>query len=296
MAKDTATNLSDKCVITCACSGVLTQKKHCPAIPYTVEEYVSECKRAYDAGAAVVHLHARNDDGSPNFKSPRYKEIRDAVSAVCPILINFSTGAIGLPMQERVGHITELRPHIGALNMGSMNYSKYSAERKALVFDLVFANPFADIIYLLKAMNRAGVKPELECFDTGHVNSAPALVDMGILRPPLDFSLIVGVLGGIPATARHLAFQVDQLPPGSTWKVIAISREQWKMVAAALALGGNVRVGLEDNFYLPNGEMARSNGDLVANAAALCRAVGREPATIEEARAILKLDTYKPEP
>src|SRR5512144_1173971 len=143
--------MSDKCVITCACSGVLTQKKHCPAIPYTVEEYVAECKRAYDAGAAVVHLHARNDDGSPNFKAPRYKEIRDAVSAVCPILINFSTGAIGLPMQERVGHITELRPHIGALNMGSMNYSKYSAERKTLVFDLVFANPFADIIYLLKA-------------------------------------------------------------------------------------------------------------------------------------------------
>ena len=287
--------MSDKCVITCACSGVLTQKKHCPAIPCTIPEYVSECKRAYDAGAAVVHIHARNDDGSPNFKPPRYKEIRDAVSAVCPILINFSTGAIGLPMADRVGHITELRPNIGALNMGSMNYSKYSAERKTLVFDLVFSNPFADIIYLLKSMNKAGVKPELECFDTGHVNSAPPLVDMGVLRPPLDFSLIMGVLGGIPGTARHLAFQVDQLPPGSTWKVIGISREQWKLAAAALALGGNLRVGLEDNFYLPNGEMARSNGDLVAQAAALCRATGREPATVEEARAILRLDTYKPE-
>ncbi|MBI5477894.1 MAG: 3-keto-5-aminohexanoate cleavage protein [Deltaproteobacteria bacterium] len=295
MARDTATSLSDKCVITCACSGVLTQKKHCPAIPYTIPEYVAECTRAYEAGAAVVHLHARDDNGAPNFRAQRYQEIRDAVSAACPILINFSTGAIGLPMEQRVGHITGLRPHIGALNMGSMNYSKYSAERKTLVFDLVFANPFADIIYLLKAMNQAGVKPELECFDTGHVNSAPALVDMGILRPPLDFSLIVGVLGGIPGTARHLAFQVDQLPPGSTWKVIGISREQWKLSAAALALGGNVRVGLEDNYYLPSGEMARSNGDLVAQAAALCRAVGREPATIEEARAILQLDTYKPE-
>jgi len=287
MVKDTATNLSDTCVITCAVSGVLTQKKHCPAIPCTIPEYVAECTRAYEAGAAVVHLHARDDNGAPNFKAPRYKEIRDAVSAACPILINFSTGAIGLPMAERVGHITELRPHIGALNMGSMNYSKYSPERKALVFDLVFANPFADIIYLLKAMNRAGVKPELECFDTGHVNSAPALVDMGILRPPLDFSLIVGVLGGIPATARHLAFQVDQLPPGSTWKVIAISREQWKMVAAALALGGNVRVGLEDNLYLEKGVLSEGSAPLVARAAVIARARGREPVTPTRAREIL---------
>jgi uncharacterized protein (DUF849 family) len=296
MASDPkATALADKCVITCACSGVLTMKKHCPAIPYRPEEYAEECRRAYEAGAAIVHIHAREDDGSPSFRVERYREIRDAVSAACPILINFSTGAVGKPMEERVGHVVELRPHIGALNMGSMNFAKYSPERKAWVFDLVFQNPFKDIILLLENMNRAGVKPELECFDTGHVNSVYPLMDMGILHGPLDFSFILGVVGGIPASARHLAFQADQVPRDATWKVIGISRDQWMLVSAALSLGGHVRVGIEDNFYLPSGEMARSNGDLVAHAAAMCRAMGREPATALEARAILQLDACRPQ-
>ncbi|HEY3353791.1 MAG TPA: 3-keto-5-aminohexanoate cleavage protein [Polyangia bacterium] len=289
-----AATTADTCIITCACTGALTTKKHCPAIPYTPAEYAQECRRAYEAGAAVVHIHAREDDGRPSFRVERYGEIKAAVNAACPILINFSTGAIGLPMAERVGHITELRPHIGALNMGSMNYAKYSPERKAMVFELVFQNPFKDIILLLEHMNRAGVKPELECFDTGHVSSALPLLDMGVLRPPLDFSLIMGVTGGIAATAKHLAFQAENLPRGATWKVIGISRDQWMLAAAALSLGGHVRVGLEDNFYLPSGEMARSNGDLVAQAAALCRAVGRAPATVEQARALLQLDSYHP--
>jgi uncharacterized protein (DUF849 family) len=285
---------TDKCIITCACSGALTTKKHCPAIPYKPAEYAEECRRAYEAGAAVVHIHAREDDGRPSFRVERYREIKEAVNAACPILINFSTGAIGLPMEERVGHITQLRPHIGALNMGSMNYAKYSSERKEMVFELVFQNPFKDIILLLENMNRAGVKPELECFDTGHVNSVFPLLDMGVLKPPLDFSLIMGVVGGIPASAKHLAFQAENVPAGATWKVIGISRDQWLLAAAALSLGGHVRVGLEDNFYLPTGEMARSNGDLVAHAAMLCRAVGRAPATVDEARQILQLDSYQP--
>ena len=142
-------------------------------------------------------------------------------------------------------------------------------------------------------MNDAGVKPELECFDTGHVHSTEPLIDMGLLKPPLDFSLIMGVVGGIKATARHLAFQAENLPPGSTWKVIGISREQWMLCAAALSLGGHVRVGLEDNFYLPNGEMARSNGDLVAKAAQMARDVGRTIASVDDARTLLNLPAAK---
>ena len=135
----------------------------------------------------------------------------------------------------------------------------------------------------------AGVKPELECFDSGHVAGTEALVHMGLLKPPLDFSFILGVTGGMKATARHLAFQAENAPAGSTWKVIGLSREQWRMVAAALSLGGDVRVGLEDNFYLPGGEMATSNGDLVERAVRMARDVGREPATVDQAKEILNI-------
>src|SRR6185436_9462227 len=167
-----------------------------------------------------------------------------------------------LPMAERVAHITDLRPEIGALNMGSMNYAKYSEKRKGFVFNFVFENHFDDIVFLLERMNEAGVKPECECFDVGHVESVAPLIDMGVITPPVQFSLIHGVLGGIQATARNLAHMSSVVPAGSTWGVIAVRREQCTMVAASAALGGNVRVGSEATFYLPSGPLASSTGDL----------------------------------
>jgi biotin carboxyl carrier protein len=173
--------------------------------------------------------------------------------------------------------------------MGSMNYAKYSPTRKAFVFNFVFQNDFDDIIFLLERMREAGVKPECECFDVGHVESVEPLVDLGVLVPPIQFSLIHGVLGGISATARNLAHMASVVAAGSTWGVIAIGREQWAMVRAATALGGNVRVGFEDNFYLPAGDMAESNGALVEAAAEVVRLEGREVASPSEARAQLSL-------
>jgi len=282
-------SLPDKVVITCALSGSVTTRKQCPAIPYTPEEYGEEARRAWEAGAAVLHIHARTDDGMPTYSSERYGEIKKAIQARCPIILNFSTGAVGIPMEERVAHIIDHKPAIGALNMGSLTYAKYSEKRKDFVFDFVFSNPFSDIIFLMKRMNESGVKPELECFDVGHPNNAYPLLDMGVLKPPLDFSFILGVQGGIPASIKHLTYQVDQIPAGSTWKTIGISRDQWFLTAGALAMGGNVRVGLEDNFYLPSGEMAKSNGDLVGKAAAMAKDVGRSPASVDEAKKILGL-------
>ncbi len=171
-----------------------------------------------------------------------------------------------------------------------MNYAKYSAKRKEFVFDMVFPNIFGKIVRLLRAMNDAKVKPELECFDAGHTNSIAPLLDMGLLKRPLQFSFILGVLGGIPTTAEALMLQARHVPDDSTWEIIGIGREQWRLIATGLVLGGNIRVGLEDNFYLPDGRMAQSNGDLVAKAAQLCRDVGREPATVAEARQILSLN------
>src|SRR5205823_7852663 len=158
----------------------------------------------------------------------------------------------------RVAHITELKPEVGALNMGSMNYARYSAKRRAFVFNFVFENRFDDIVFLLERMREAGVKPECECFDVGHVESVVPLLDLGALAVPIQFSLIHGVLGGISATARNLAHMASVVPAGCTWGVIAVSREQWMMAAASASLGGNARVGFEDNFYLPAGEMAGS--------------------------------------
>src|SRR5947209_20230370 len=172
--------------------------------------------------------------------------------------------------------------------MGSLNYAKYSAKRKAFVFDFVFENPFSEIIELLQEMRRLGIKPEHECFDVGHVASLAPLVDMGLLDAPLHADFVMGVVGGVPATARNLEAMAENMPGGEHhWGVIGIGRSQWMMVAAALTLGGSVRVGLEDNFYLPDGSVARSNGDLIAKAHQMTTDVGRRPATVAEAREML---------
>ena len=154
---------------------------------------------------------------------------------------------------------------------------------------MVFQNPFEEIIELLTAMNELGIKPEHECFDVGHVGSLEPLIDMGVLKVPLHVDCVMGVVGGIPPSARNLAAMVENIPPDSHWGVIGISREQWMLVSAALTLGGSIRVGLEDNLYLPDGRMARSNGELIAKARQMTEDVGRRAATVEEARAMLAI-------
>jgi len=279
----------DVCVVTCALTGVLASRRQCPNIPYTPVEIAEEARRAFDAGASVVHIHARSDDGSPTFSPAVFACIKEEVRKRCPILLNFSTGTILDDVSEQCSYIRESRPEIAALNMGTMNYSKYSRGRKAFDFDMVFPNTYEKIIKLLKAMNESGVKPELECFDTGHTHGVWPLLDMGVLKPPLQFSFIVNVLGGIPGHVESLQLQTKLIPPGSEWEVIGISHGQWRMLATALVLGGNIRCGLEDHLYLPSGEMAKSNGELVDVAVRLCRDIGRRPATVEEAKRILSL-------
>jgi uncharacterized protein (DUF849 family) len=281
--------LQDKVIITCALTGAVTTKKQCEAIPYTAVEIAEEARRAYEAGATVVHIHGREDDGRPSYRKEVFAAYKAEIQKRCPIILNFSTGAVGLPMQERVAHVVECRPEIGALNAGSLTYAKYSKTKKQFVFDFVFGNPFADITYLLRQMNEVRVRPECELFDTGHVENLEPLIDMGLLKPPCDVNLVMGVLGGMRSNVETLNFIVSQLRPGTIWKTTPISHMTWPITAAALALGGNVRVGLEDNFYLPTGQMVKSNGDLVAQAATMARAIGREPASVDEARKILQL-------
>lgn len=277
-------------VITAALTGVLANRSQCPYIPYTPEEIAEEGRRAVEAGASILHIHARNPDGSPAYDVATYTRIHEEVRARVPdAIINYSTGAIGISNEERIHHVTALQPEMAALNMGSMNYAIYSSKNKQFYHDFVFANPFRDIGFFLSKMREAGSIPEMEVFDTGHINNAMPFIDQGLIPKPYVFSFVMGVLGGIPATTDNLLHQSRQVPPGSHWQVIVIGRKQWAMAAVSLSAGGHFRVGLEDNFYLPEGEMARSNGELVERAAGLARTLGREPATIAETRAMLEL-------
>jgi uncharacterized protein (DUF849 family) len=284
-------SLDDPVVITCSISGTIANREQCPAIPYTPAEYAAEARRIVDEGGVMIHIHARTEDGTPSYEVEDFGAITDAIRAEVDeqVIVNFSTGTIGVPVEKRVAYLRECLPEVAALNMGSMNYAKYSSSRKQFVFKMVFANPFEEIVELLEAMNELGIKPEHECFDVGHVGSLEPLIDMGVLHTPLHVDCVMGVLGGIPPSARNLAAMVDNIPSGSHWGVIGISREQWMLVSAALTLGGSIRVGLEDNLYLPDGRMASSNGELIAKAREMTEDIGRRPATVEEARAMLAI-------
>ncbi|HEV7460253.1 MAG TPA: 3-keto-5-aminohexanoate cleavage protein [Solirubrobacteraceae bacterium] len=285
-------SLDDPVIITCSISGAIANREQCPAIPYTPEEYAAEARRVVDEGGSMIHIHARTPEGTPSYEIEDFRAITEAIlAAVDDVIINYSTGAIGVPLEKRTAYLRELRPDIAALNMSSMNYAKYSSRRKDFVFKAVFENSFDTIIELLTAMNECGIKPEHECFDTGHIANLDPLLDMGLLHEPLQISCVMGVTGGIRPNARNLAHMAENVPGGpdgpNEWGVIGVSRDQWMLVAAALTLGGNVRVGLEDNFYLPSGEMAGSNGDLIAKARQLTEDVGRRPASVAEAREML---------
>ncbi len=290
-------SLDDPVVITCSISGAIANREQCPAIPYTPAEYAAEARRIVDEGGTMIHIHARKPDGTPSYEIEDFQAISEAIRAEVgdAAIVNYSTGTIGVPLQKRIEYLRACRPEVAALNMGSMNYAKYSRSRKGFVFSMVFQNPFEEIVELLEAMNELHIKPEHECFDLGHVGSLAPLIDMGVLRTPLHVDCVMGVVGGVPPTARNLAAMVENIPenapgePHSHWGVIGVSRDQWMLVAAALSLGGSIRVGLEDNLYLPSGEMAKSNGELIAKARQMAEDVGRRPATVQEARAALDI-------
>jgi uncharacterized protein (DUF849 family) len=289
----------DPVIISCSISGAVANRDQCAAIPYTPEEYAAEARRIVDEGGSQIHIHARTPEGVPSYEIEDFRAITDAIRAeVDDVIINYSTGAIGVPIEKRIAYLRELRPDVAALNMSSMNYAKYSSRRKDFVFKAVFENSFDTIIEFLEAMREIGIKPEHECFDAGHIANLDPLLDMGLLAEPLQISLVMGVNGGIRPNARNVVMMSDQIPGGpdgpNQWQVIGISRDQWKLIGAALTLGGNVRVGLEDNFYLPDGEMASSNGDLIAKARQMAEDVGRRAATVAEARELLGVARRQP--
>lgn len=284
---------SDKAVITCALTGVLTNPKQHP-VPVSPTEMAASARQAFDAGASVMHVHFRaQEEGMghlPTWDPDVAEEIVHAVRAECPeVIINQSTGVIGPDISGPVGVLRRIRPEMAALNAGSLNYLKTRRNGDWAWPPLVFDNPVEKIAAFLDAMKETHALPEFECFDVGIVRSVQLFVEHGMAsRPEVNF--VMGVASGMPADPRLLPLLVDYLPGGATWQVTAIGRaEVWPLHRRTAELGGHLRTGVEDTFYLPDGTKAAGNGALVEALAAMARETGREPASPEEARQILGL-------
>ena len=270
----------EKLIITAAICGAEVTKEHNPNIPYTVKEIVKEAYNSYKEGASIIHLHVREDDGTPTQSKERFKVCIEAIKKKCPnVIIQPSTGgAVGMTNEERL-QPTELSPEMATLDCGTLNFGG----------DEVFTNTENTIKEFGKKMIERNIKPELECFDKSMIDMAIRLNKKGFIKDPMHFSFVMGVNGGIGGELRDFLFLKDSLPCCSTYSVAGLGRFEFSLATAAIISGGHVRVGFEDNIYLEKGLLANSNGELVAKVVRIAKELGRDIATPEEARKILGL-------
>ena len=271
-----------KLIITAAICGAEVSKKQNSNIPYTIEEIGKEAESAYNAGASIIHLHVREDDGTPTQSKKRFKECIEEIKKRCKdvIIMPSTGGAIGMTNQERLQPIyLQPAPLIASLDCGTMNFGG----------DEIFVNTETTIIYFAEEMNKLGIKPELECFDKSHIDMALRQYAKGVIKSPMHLNLVFGVNGGISATPRDIVFLIESLPEDSTYTVTGIGRYEFLVATMGIIYGGHVRVGLEDNLFLSKGKLAESNGQLVEKIVRIASELGREIASPLEARKILKL-------
>ena len=286
--------MSDKAIVTCALTGVLTNPAQHP-VPVTPAEMAEEARRAFEAGATVMHCHFRDQRPGlghlPSWDPEVAAAICEAIRAACPgVILNLSTGVMGPDIRGPVACLERVRPEMAALNAGSLNYLKTRSGGQWAWPPLLFDNPVDKVTKFLSEMRKFGVLPECECFDTGIVRSIAMFRQVGLLQAPIHVSLVMGVASGMPAKAAWLPLLVDELEPGVEWQTIAIGREEiWAVHAKTAELGGHLRTGVEDTFYLPGGERTAGNGPLIEALVKIARERGREPASPTEAREILGL-------
>ena len=274
----------EKLIITAAICGAEVTKAHNPAVPYTVEEMVNEARSAYNAGAAIIHVHVREDDGTPTQSRERFRVVMDAIRRELPdvIMIPSTGGATGMSPEERL-QPTELFPEMATLDCGTCNFG-----------DEIFDNTMPTMRAFGKRMIENGIKPEYECFEMGHLDTILDMARKGeVPGDPMQFNFVLGVKGCTPATVQNLVWLVNAIPAGSTWTSTGVGRAAFTLAAPTIVMGGNVRVGFEDNIYLSRGVKAVSNGELVEKVVRLSRELGRDIASPEEARRILSLKPLK---
>lgn len=270
-------------IITAALVGAELTRENTPYLPLTPEEIAAEARACYEAGAAMVHVHARDQNGAPSQNIEDFRKILEAIRAQAPeLILQVSTGgAVWMSAEERLQPLA-LQPDMASLNTGTLNFGEE-----------VFSNPMPMVRQFARAMQERGIRPELEVYDTGMIPSALRLLKEGLLSEPLHFDLVLGVPGGAAGTIKNLLHMVESLPPNCTWTASGIGAAQLPITTAAILLGGHVRVGLEDNIYYRRGELTQGNAPLVARAARLARELERPLASPAEARRILHLDGGK---
>ncbi len=274
----------DKLIISACICGAEVTKENNPAVPYTVEEVVREAKSAYEAGAALIHLHVRWDDGTPTQDKGRFQEMVDAIRKECPdVIIQPSTGgAVGMTDLERL-QSTEITPtpEMATLDCGTCNFGG----------DEIFINTDNTIANFGDIMQERGIKPECEVFDKGMIDLALKAAKKGHIQYPIHFDFVLGVQ--MTATVRDLVIMATSIPADSTWTATGIGKNAWGIAAATIAMGGHVRVGFEDNVYMSKGVLAKSNGEMVERVVQMAKLLNREVATPAEAREILGLAPLK---
>jgi len=296
-----------KVIITAALTGAIHTPSMSPYLPFTTEHIIDEGVRCHEAGAAVVHVHARNpEDGSPSSSGEIFKEILSGIKAKSNVVITPTTG--GSPTmtpQERLAVVSALKPEMATFNAGSLNFALYPVVKKIEEFkypwekaylegteSFIFSNHFQSLHIYSKTMNEVGTKPELEIYDVGHINNCAQLVREGYLKKPIYLQFVMGILGGIPATTDNLIYMINEakkLLGDFKWSVCAAGRAQFPIGVVNVLEGGFWRVGLEDNLYLEKDVLAKSSAEQVEKAIRIIRELGFEPATSDEAREILGL-------
>lgn len=286
--------MSDKAIITCALNGVLTDPKQ-HAVPVTPAEMAAEARRAFEAGASVMHIHLRQQgEGKghlPSWDSALSAEVQAAIRAACPgVIINHTSGVVGPDYAGALACIAETRPEMAACNAGSLNYLKVKADGTWAWKPMLFDNPVEKIKAYLDVMAKAGTLPEFECFDVGIARCVAMYAEVGMVKGPLQYNFVMGVESGMPADPDLLPILRRLKAADANWQVTAIGRAGiWPLHRACAEQGGHLRSGLEDTFYLPDGAKVASNGALIEQLAAYVRDVGREVASPAEARRLLKL-------
>jgi 3-keto-5-aminohexanoate cleavage enzyme len=281
-----------KATVTCSLTGVLTDPKQHP-VPVTAAEMAASAREAFNAGASIMHVHFRSQKPGmghmPTWEPEVAFEIAEAIRAACPgVILNFSTGVMGKDISAPVACLTRCKPEMAAMNAGSLNYLKATSSGKWAWPPLLFDNPVDKVQQFLKVMYDHGIVPECECFDVGILRSLTMFHKVGLLRDPIHVSLVQGVASGMPVDADLLPVLLKYLPAGAHWQSILIGREEiWPVHRLTAELGGHLRTGVEDTFYLPDGSKATGNGQLIETLVRIAREVGREIASPAEARAML---------
>jgi 3-keto-5-aminohexanoate cleavage enzyme len=287
----------EKTILTCALTGVLTNPRQHP-VPVTPAQMASQARDAFDAGASIMHVHLRMQEEGlghmPSWDPDVAEAIADAIRAACPgVIINLTTGVVGKDIAGPLACIRRVRPEIAACNAGSLNYLKIKDDGQWAWPPMVFDNPVAKVQQFLDVMQECQVHPEFECFDVGIVRSVGMFLKNGMLKPEMgraEYNLVMGVASGMPCDADLLALLPRWMAGDSVWQATLIGRSEiWPVHQKTAELGGMLRTGLEDTFYLPSGERAKGNGELIAALAECARKAGRAVASPQEARAMLGL-------